>query len=479
MVVILPVRSGGSMLNKGLSNAVSVLIIIILLVSLAIPVLYYLINLTQANINNALISNNYIYLKELQNKQVTTGHPSLFYSGNYIYAEYTNGTFVPRSNFTIVGILYLNINGLWVNITDLKYPIVLSSNQALQLPSYVNGRPIIIVTSLGNVYFLQPGSAIGPYSSTVSSSGVEIITQVYTPSRLITVSANVITNITGTFKNYTTPASFPNRTGTFVVKAPQYVYSLEPNGSIITGVFKNWVLIGKAEVNGTNTLATRVTLENSPLVLIANYTLLRSYITLTIQTTDKNVGVNVSVDGRLYTVKGSDTIQIPAGYFNVTVLTLQFNDTTQEGNGVIKYYTFKNISYIGKTYVTYSAILFAPPNTSETLYINYVNKYNYYNVTFYDYNPPQGPVNVILNGTVYNYNQSYWIIGGNYSASYTGIIYLDTLYGNYSYGVTTLQIVTSQGSQTYKFPDIPSYIYINSKMTVDAYYNTTYYWYWL
>jgi len=474
MVVFLPVSpisgGGGSMLNKGLSNAVSVIIIILLLVSLAIPVLYYLMNISQANVNNALISNNYIYLKDLQNKQVTTGHPSFYYNGSYIYVEYTNGTFVPRSNITIVGILYLNSNGLWINVTDLKYPIVLSSDQALQLPSYVQGRPIIIVTSLGNVYFLQPGSAIGPYSSTVSSGGVEILTQIYTPSGPITVSTNVTANITGTFKNYTTPVSFPNRTGTFVAKAPQYVYYQEPNGSIITGVFKNWVLLGKAAVNGTNTLAIRVTLENSPLVLIANYTPLRSYITLTIQATDKNVGVKVSVDGRLYTVNGSATIQIPAGYFNVTVLTLQFNDTTQKGNGVIKYYTFKNMTYNGKTYFTYSAILFAPPNTSQTLYINYVNKYNYYYVTFKGYNlPVYAWVN--LNGTVYNYGQSYWIIGGNYTAHYIG-----TFYGTYSYGVKTLQIVTPQGSQTYNFPNIPSYLYINSPMTVNAYYGITYYW---
>jgi len=260
------------MLNKGLSNTVSVFITIILLLSLAIPVLYYLMNISQANINNALISNDYIYLKELQNKQVTTGHPSFFYSGNYLYVEYTNGTLVPRSNITIVGILYLNSNGVWVNITDLKYPIVLSNNQALRLPSYVQGRPIIIVTSLGNVYFLQPGSAIGPYSSTVSFGGVEIITQIYTPSGPIIVSTNVITNITGTFKNYVTPVGFLNTTGTFVVKAPQYVYYKESNGNVITGVFKNWVLLGKAVVNGTNTFSIRVTLENSPLALIANYT---------------------------------------------------------------------------------------------------------------------------------------------------------------------------------------------------------------
>jgi len=472
MVVFLSVR-GDSMLNKGLSNAVSVLIIIILLISLSIPVLYYLVSISQANINNALLSNNYIYLKELQNKQVTTGHLSFYYNGKYIYVEYANDTFVPRSNITIVGILYLNSNGLWVNITDLKYPIVLSSTQALQLPSYVQGRPIIIVTSLGNIFFLRPGSAIGPYLPIVCVPGVEILTQIYTPSGPIVIYTNVTTNITGTFKNYTTPVGFPNTTGTFVVKAPQYVYYQEPNGSIITGVFKNWVLIGKAAVNGTNNLAIRVTLENGSLLLIANYTPLLSNITLTIQTTDKNVGVNVSVDGRPYTVNGSATIQIPAGYFDVRVLTLQFNDTTQKGNGVIKYYTFENITYNGKTYVTYSAILFAPPNTNETVYINYVNKYNYYNVTFVDYNPP-GQVCVILNGTVYNYNRSYWIIGGNYSAVYTSV-----LKGSYSYGVTTLKIITPQGSQTYNFPYIPSYLYINIEMTVDAYYNTTYQWYQL
>jgi hypothetical protein len=154
------------------------------------------------------------------------------------------------------------------------------------------------------------------------------------------------------------------------------------------------------------------------------------------------------------------------------VLTLQFNDTTQEGNGVIEYYTFKNMAYNGKAYVTPSAILFAPPKTSESLYINYVNKYNYYYVTFYDYNPP-GYVWVTLNGTNYNYWQSYWIIGGNYSAQYIGVF---DPYNDVSYGVTTLQIVTPQGSQTYNFPNIPSYLYINSPMTVNAYYGITYYW---
>jgi len=180
--------------------------------------------------------------------------------------------------------------------------------------------------------------------------------------------------------------------------------------------------------------------------------------------------VNVSVDGRLYIVNGSATIRIPAGYFNVTASTLQFNGTTQKGDGVIKYYTFENITYNGKTYVTYSAILFAPPNTSKTLDINYVNKYNYYYVTFIGYNLPTYAW-ITLNGTRYDYWQSYWIIGGNYRAQYVG-----TFYGTYDEGVKKLEIVTPQGSQPYYFPNIPRYIYINSKMTVIATYGITYYW---
>jgi len=69
-------------------------------------------------------------------------------------------------------------------------------------------------------------------------------------------------------------------------------------------------------------------------------------------------------------------------------------------------------------------------------------------------------VYVMLNGTAYNYGRSYWIMGGNYNAYYESIVN-----GTYTYGVTTLEIFTSQGSQTYYFPNLSSYLYINSTMT--------------
>lgn len=149
--------------NRALSNVLSIIILIFVILLVFIPFLYYLNNISQNNTVKTSIVNNYVYLKNLQISQVTTGHPSLYYNGSSIYAVYSNGTFVPPSSLTIVSILYLNTNGIWLNLTSIKYPLVVSKGQVISLPSYIQGRPIIIVTSLGNVFFLQPGSSIGPF----------------------------------------------------------------------------------------------------------------------------------------------------------------------------------------------------------------------------------------------------------------------------------------------------------------------------
>jgi hypothetical protein len=459
---------------RGLSDVVSVIMILIILLAVLIPVVLYAEYSNQYSTYLGSYTNNYVYLKQLQDKQVTTGHPSFFYNGSVIYAQYSNGTFVPSTNITIVTILYLNQQGVWQNITSLNYPITVSANSALQLPSYVNGRPIIIVTSLGNIYFLTPGSSIGPYSTTVATGGVQILAQITTQNDVFSVSTNVTTNIYGSFKNYTTPVAFPNQTGTFDVKAPQYVYTIS-NGRIYTGVFYNWIVYG-ASVNSTTSLGIRVTLQNKPAILIANYSLLSTYATLNVITNVPNVPVSVSIDGQTYTVYGSQAITIPAGYFNFTVVTLQANDTSQKSYGVIKHYTFSNIQYQGKTYTVPSQILFIGPNQNANIYVNYKNDFNYYYVTFQasgQYYPyVAGSVNPILNGTVYNYGQSYWIIGGNYSIGYTGVFYQNWFGGGYSYDVGTVTYKYANGTTvTYNFPNIPSYIVINQRITIIANYN--------
>ncbi len=174
--------------SRALSNATAVFILIVLTLLIFVPVLFYLYAVHQQNVVSSSIYDNYVYLKNLQLNQVDTGHPSLYYIGPTIFILYsTNGILVPPLNFTIVGILYLNPStGVWCNITTfvypiaLKYPIVISNKVISQgqplpidkhillvcfivLPPYVQGDPIIIVTSLGNLFFLTPGSSIGPF----------------------------------------------------------------------------------------------------------------------------------------------------------------------------------------------------------------------------------------------------------------------------------------------------------------------------
>ncbi|EHP69384.1 hypothetical protein MetMK1DRAFT_00021350 [Metallosphaera yellowstonensis MK1] len=457
---------------KGLSNTISVIILIFIILTVMIPIMFYIQNISQSSSVSQFIVNNYEYLHNLQISQVKTGHPSIFYNGSTIYLIYANGTFEPLSNLTIIGILYLNQNGVWVNITSIKYPLVVSEGQTINLPGYVNDRPIIIITSLGNIFFLQPGSSIGPFS-TGGKGGLEILAQISNSTiSPISVSTNVTTNIYGKFENFTTPAAFPNQTGSFQAKVPQYVFYENSKGQVISGVFHNWIILGKASVNSTNTVGIQVSLEGSPVVMVANYTPITAKVNLQITILGNsdnqiNCPINVNINGKSYTInKGSAIIQIPAGFFNITVNTLQFNNTLQKYNGVIYHYVYDNITYNGKSYISTSVILFVPPNPSATpiVYIYYLNNFNYYRIYIYDYNPP-GSVSLILNGTVYQYNNIYWIIGGKYSFDPTGIIFIYIYYGQ-SCQAQEVYI----NNTVYYYPNIPQYIIINGQTTIKVYY---------
>lgn len=464
---------------RGLSNSISMLILLMLILVLFVPVMLYLSAVSQNSSAISTIQNNYVYLHNLQKSQIETGHPAIYYNGSIIYLEYTNGTFEPPSNLTIVGILYLSSTGIWENITTFKYPLVISQGESLQLPSYTSGHPIIIVTSLGNLFFLTPGSAIGPYGIS-GKGGVEILAQIYTNGAVYSVSTNVTTNIYGnSFKNYTVPTEFPNITGTFEATVPMYVYYENSKGQIITGVFHNWAILGKASVNSTNTQGIRVTLEGFPVVLIANYTELIQQETICVESTDSNVPITVNLDGQNYTVEGNTQLTVPAGYINFTVYTYQFNDTSNESNGVIYHYVYEDTTYNGKTYTQFSMILFIPPNpsTTPTIYVKYQNNFNYYEVEIsaiyksYKGLPPPGSVVFVLflNGTVYDYGNSYWIIGGKYIICPTRVFLENELI---NYGPVEYQYSYSNGTTfTYYFPDLPAYVIINQPMEIIIYYN--------
>ena len=421
--------------KKGLTSAIALLILIVLILVVAIPFLMYLQYLqNSAQVSSAIVS-NYASLRQLQYSAVISGHPAIYFLGSVkqgsIIFEYTNGTFVPPINLTITGILYLD-DGVWENITTFKYPIVVTADEAIKLPQYASNVPIIIVTSLGNVFYLTPNSSIGPYSPT-SKGGVEIIAQLYTPGGIYAPVANVTTNIMGTFKNYSLPVAFPNETGTFEARVPQYVYYEFSNGTIITGVFHNWYVEGKAIVNSTTTEGIKVTLERQSVILVANYTELLVPITLNVEVVEPNAPslqpVEVKIDGVTYQMPGS--IKTLAGYISVYVLTQTFNNTAEESQGYIYTYQYEYSTYQDSQYTSPTYLLFIPPTTSSaTLYIYYKELGYYVEVTIEQQgcsNPNM--VYFILNGTVYDYGGTYWIWAGKYEMVPTGIFY-----GSYATG---------------------------------------------
>ena len=462
-------------MRKGLSNVVATMILITLLLTVSVPLIIYSSYYYSYSTAYREVANNYLYLKSLQVAQVTTGHPGFYYNGSAIYVAYGNGTFVPQSNVTITSILYLDSNGVWVNVTTLKYPITLRPNQVLALPSYATNRPVIVVTSIGNIFFLAPNTSVGPLSLLFSGKGgVVIITQIFASNgSILLVHTNVTTNIMGNMQNYTTPAAFPNTTGTFVAKVPQYVYYENSKGQVITGVFRNWAVVGSAWVNSTTTQGIQVTLQGSYVLLIASYTQLNAYVTVTLKTNYPGT-VQVMVDGNTYSFNNTKTIQVPAGYARITVLTLQGNFTSQQSQGVIKHYTFSNMTVqVGtttSTYKNYTVLTFFPVNSQPVVSINYVNDYSYYRVglvAYYNYyNNP-----VAIGNQLYNYGTTVWIIGGNYTFGPVGtFIQVDNNRG-YTFGALQVVFQYANGTSfTYNFPNIPTYVIINQPMNITVYY---------
>ncbi|QKQ99082.1 hypothetical protein GWK48_00535 [Metallosphaera tengchongensis] len=432
-------------MRKGISNAIALLILIVVVLVIAVPALLYVSNSQQAATTQSALVNNYIYLKSLQVKQVQEGHPAIFYANSSILFYYTNGTFVPPTNLTITHILFLN-GSIWQNVTQIHYPLEVSRFFNLSLPGYVQGHPIIIVTSLGNVFFLTPKSSIGPYSLS-SKGGFTVVTQIY-GSPPLSVSTNISTNIYGKFENFTTPVSFPNYTGTFVVKAPQYVFYERPNGSVVTGVFRNWIVLGTASLNSTNSTDVRVTLEGTSTVLEANYTPVTKIITISLKVHPSTNNICVLVDGRPYNFDNTINVTVPAGYINVSLKTLQFNYSGSNQN-IIYHYSYDYSSFGSNKYDVTSFILFSLSNSS--LNINYINNFNYvkiyigYSVYNNGYMPnvtaiyyvkgfigdyiipgrqvyPLSPSSdvLFLNSSLYNYNEYYWVVNGTYSIGGTG-----------------------------------------------------------
>lgn len=426
----------------GLSNTITFLILIMIALIVLLPILLELNLNMELGKEQLAVVNDYVYLKNLEEKAVTTGHPSIFYDGksNLIVFIYTNGTFVPKIPLIITSILYFN-NGLWQNLTSINYPIVVNNPSSLKLPSIVSGKPVIIVTKYGNIFFIQPNASIGPTPVAVAEGGFVILSQIAGYGNVYTT----VVTLTVNNKQYKTPVTFPNTSGVFIIAAPKYAYKVNSNGSVVTGEFHNWIVIGSATLNTTTSNVTKVTVTGSA-TLIANYSIITKKVVFTINTNSPDP-VIISVNGNKYNVSQSSPLQINvvAGYVNLTVLQPIYNDTSQMSNGIIQTYGFQYWSYNGNNYPYDTVLIFIPPSqSSATVNLSYEHLYNYYRVTLkviYSYPPGVSIYNINYNNEtpnqiISNQNWPFIIINGT---TYYALIQYNSSTGS-DYGSTTIWI---------------------------------------
>lgn len=261
---------------KAQSNVVATFLVLTIVLLVTVFFLLYYVNSVSTTSAISMVSNDYEHLKDLQVSQVEVGSPSILYTGSLLIVLYSNSTY-GSTNFSVTGILYLNTSGVWKNVTTLKYPIVATGFTVIPLPSSAQNRPIIVVTSLGNLFFLTPNSGIGAAQSRFGKTngfGVTILAQATTNNgqQVIPMITNlVVSNVTGTPTTYSTPVLLNYTPAHFYVQVPLKT-TLPSIGSI---TFSNWVVIGNAKYNistGTSYSTIYINMLGSSVVVIANYT---------------------------------------------------------------------------------------------------------------------------------------------------------------------------------------------------------------
>ena len=141
---------------KGLSIPIAFLIFFIILIVILIPTLIIFNQLGYYSSQGRVQGSVYVQQQEQQNIQIYKGNPRIYYNSStspYLLFNYTS---IPAP-LNITEIYYYN-GSMWVPV--LHGSIVISENAKYPLPPSAFNKPVIIVTSLGNIYYLPPNTSV-------------------------------------------------------------------------------------------------------------------------------------------------------------------------------------------------------------------------------------------------------------------------------------------------------------------------------
>ncbi|WP_405041279.1 hypothetical protein [Metallosphaera sp.] len=393
---------------KAISVPIAMLITLLLLISILIPAFIIFSENPIYTSQGQFQSSLYVQAQNYQNNQVYRGNPNIYYnsSSKPNLQFYFNSLPTP---FNISQIYYFN-GSLWVPI--LKNNIVISGNSKLPLPPKVQNKPIIILTSLANIYFLNPNTSV----TTVTLSGPAGKVPIYITSYVINSSKIIPISLLVTFGSNPpalTPAIYYVNPGTYTIS--------NKNSSIIflkgyglTAKFLDWELVGQGTINSKSPQSLIFTAYGPTVITILyNASLTKYSVTIvpsgiplgqsikqggSVTLTALNKTIPVTIDNKTYQIPSSGiTLNLTYGYhivkfptqYNIT-FNYTYNNTVIQAGEIITY-SFSKLTTANSKNITVISNNTIFVNGTGTVYGNYIINSTYYLVTVKnDFTLPSG-----------------------------------------------------------------------------------------
>ncbi len=390
---------------KGLSTALFMVLMLLLLFAVLVPA-FLLINSTPAYSSQGEgQAQVYTQLQEEQVNQVYRGNPNIYYNSStipHIVFQYVN---LPAP-LNVTQVYYFSPSSAsWVPV--LKNNLVIASNFTLALPVQAFNNPVLIATSEGNMFFLNPNTSVVSVNLVGPSGKVPLYVTAFVinGSKAYPVSLQFVL---GTSLEYFTPTILDLLPGSYSIADKNSTTIYLPQFGL-TATFQNWSLVGDGYfTSSSDSPATSFNIYG-PLVLTIVYKALTQKFSVTIMPngiplgstiqgnggatlTSMNNTIPVYVDNKLYEVGATGiTLTLTEGY-HVIEFPTEYNITFDYQNPTSLYTLFQNLP--GGEIITYnftglstssseikvSGEYLVFVNASGIVYGNYVQSWTYYEV---------------------------------------------------------------------------------------------------
>ena len=356
---------------KAIATSIALIIFLIILLSVLIPAFFILYNTPYYSDQGNIAAQAYQEEKDLQLNNILKGNPLIYYSsGTSPYVEIKVQTVQTPINIT--QIYYFN-GTMWV--PALNNSINVDSSMIIPLPKAAFNEPIIIVTGMSNILYLNPNTSTttSAVAGPIGKVPVYVVALALnkTPNGYVIIPVNTCVQFGGILMD--TPFILYVNPGTYsLVAKDQQIF---PSQYGLTGGFLNWSVAGYGTLSSADSPSTTLTVSGLTIVTLLYNTSLKHYkvvIQFSLQnyntplpiegtTIDPNTGalltnvnssLTVYVDNKPYLINythPSITLELTYGYHTVsypTSMYLMFNYTlgkTTIPYGEIIQYTIFNV----------------------------------------------------------------------------------------------------------------------------------------